>query len=455
MAIDKLEELQQQRREAFAGMSELRDKQDSWTAEDRAQWDTLNEAFDEAEGLIAQIREDDERAAQFESIKERMESKQAERKTETGQARQERRVASGVEAPSEEQRCLAFQGFALRMNDLELSKRHEEAISLVGLNKRAYDVQFRQSYRSGAGVWYTGKGRTEPQSRAMSLTVGEGGYTVPEGFMAELEKNMLAFGGVRQVSRVVATASGNDMPWPKVDDTGNSGALLAEATTFGSAVDPTFTEIVLKAYKYSSTPIIVSEELLQDSAFNLAMEIGAMLGERQGRGTAAHFCTGDNSSKPQGIVTGSTLGVTAAATTAVTADELITLQQALDPAYENMPSIGWMMNKATLTKIRLLKADTGSGYAQYLWQPGLQSNTPSELLGAPVAIVQQMPAMTTGLKPILYGAFEKYIVRDAGPARLYRLDELFRQTDQVGFNLFSRHDGRMLQGNAIKHLIMA
>lgn len=454
MAIDRLEELQEQRREAFAGMSELRDKQDSWTAEDRAQWDTLNDAFDNAEAEIAQLREDNERAAQFDSIKERMESKKAERRTEVGQARQERRVATGAEAPSEELRCLAFQAFALRANDLELSKRHEEAANLVGLGERSFDFKYRQSYRHGAGIWHTSKGTTEPQQRAMSLTVGAGGYTVPEGFMAELERNMVAFGGVRQVARIVATESGNDMPWPKVDDTGNAGALLAEATTFGSAVDPTFTEIILKAYKISSTPIIVSEELLQDSAFNLAVEIGAMLGERVGRGLAALLATGDNSSKPQGIVVGSTLGVTAAATTAVTADELITLQQSLDPAYENMPSIGWMMNKATLTKIRLLKADTGSGYAQYLWQPGLQSNTPSELLGAPVAIVQQMPAMTTGLKPILYGAFEKYIVRDAGPARLYRLDELFRQTDQVGFNLFSRHDGRMLQGNAIKHLIM-
>ena len=80
-----------------------------------------------------------------------------------------------------------------------------------------------------------------PAARALSVgTPTAGGHTVPEGFSNELERNMLAFGGPRQVARVVTTSTGNDLPWPTSDDTSNSGELLAENASIGSSTDPSF-----------------------------------------------------------------------------------------------------------------------------------------------------------------------------------------------------------------------
>ena len=49
----------------------------------------------------------------------------------------------------------------------------------------------------------------------------------------------------------------------------------------------------------------------------------------------------------------------------------------------------------------------------------------------------------------------QYIIRDAGASKFFRLEELYRGTDQTGFIMFSRHDGRGLQTNAIKKMTMA
>jgi HK97 family phage major capsid protein len=64
-------------------------------------------------------------------------------------------------------------------------------------------------------------------ARAQTVTTSGGGYLIPQGFSDQLEKNMKAFGGVEQACRRLHTETGNTLPWPTVDDTGNTGRLLA------------------------------------------------------------------------------------------------------------------------------------------------------------------------------------------------------------------------------------
>ena len=70
--------------------------------------------------------------------------------------------------------------------------------------------------------------------------------------------------------------------------------------------------------------------------------------------------------EPQGVVTGSTLGKTAAGVATITADELIDLFHSIDPAYRQSPRFRWMFNDATLKAIRKLKDGDGN----YLWTKG-------------------------------------------------------------------------------------
>src|SRR3546814_1927533 len=67
------------------------------------------------------------------------------------------------------------------------------------------------------------------------------------------------------ITRELVTASGNQIEMPALNDTSNVGVRLAENTAATSEGDLVFTQKLLDAYKYSSGPILVSSELLQDS----------------------------------------------------------------------------------------------------------------------------------------------------------------------------------------------
>ena len=441
---DKLNELQEQRNKLSVEIRELADigqSEEGFNAEQRSKWETVNSEYESTVDEMGKIQDKVDIAARAAALEEKQDRQASEWKTEVGQARQERAGET-----TEEHRALALQAWLRTQNDIEIDKRHEDAAQRCGvdLNRAKWKVQLRDKHaQNGVQAWESRGGMLEPKIEHRALSVGTdsaGGYTVPEGFSNELERSMLAFGGPRRVARIVSTDSGNDLPWPTVDDTSNKGAILGEGGSIGASTDPSFGVITFKAYKYSSKPVLVSQELLEDSAFNMASVIASLLGERIGRAGAEHFTTGDNSSKPQGITVGAGAGVTAAGAAAVTADELISLQDALDPAYESFPSVGWMMKKSTITAIRKLKDSDG----QYLWQPGLTAGQPDLLLGKPYTVNQDMPAMATGNVSIVYGAMEKYVIRDVTSARFYRLEERYRDNDQTGFILFSRHDGRLL-----------
>ena len=291
--------------------------------------------------------------------------------------------------------------------------------------------------------------KTQSEARAQSLTSSAGGYTVPQGFINQLEASLLAFGGMREVATILRTAEGNDLPIPTVSDHANVGAILAENTQVAEQ-DITFAQITLKAYKYSSKLIRVSSELLQDSAIDLESFIGGALGERIARIFNTHATNGDNSSKPQGI-SASGAGKTATAVDAITFAELLDLQHSLDPAYR--ANARFMMHDTTFKLVRKLVDDQN----RPIFMNDLSATSPGTLFGVPVVINQDVATVAAGAKAIYYGDFSKYIIRDVQDFTLLRLEERYADYHQVGFVGFSRHDGRILDAGTdpIKHLIMA
>ena len=239
------------------------------------------------------------------------------------------------------------------------------------------------------------------------------------------------------------------MPWPSVNDTTVKGRLLAENTGV-TTTDVAFGSTTMHAFKFSSDLVLVSAELMQDSAFDLAMILGSLLGERLGRILADYYTTGTGSSQPQGIVTGATLGVTAASATAIAADEIYKLKHSVDPAYRN--GAGWMMHDQVLLYVKLLK----DGQGRYLWQSSLAGGAPDTIDGQPLTINQSMASsVATTNKTMLYGDFSKFKIREVGEIRLRRLVERYADVDQEGFVAFFRADSRLIDGGThpIKYLV--
>lgn len=279
-----------------------------------------------------------------------------------------------------------------------------------------------------------------------------GGFLVPQEFSNELDVATLFTGEVERLAKKLNTASGGLLDYPTVDDTATDALLTNEGSSVTTA-DMTFANKQLSAYNYSSL-VKVSAQLLQDSAFDLNSFLVEAMGERIARATNAAFTTGDASSKPQGIVVGSSLGNTAAGASAITADDVLDLIYSIDASYRNKPSFGLMAHDNIISAIRALGVGSSNDYP--IWQPGMAVGQPDRIFGVPVYVNNDMQSsIATATKTMIAADFSKYVVRNAGGVQFLRLNERFMNELEVGFIAYKRADGAVLNSAAVKHLIQA
>ncbi len=413
-------------------ISELREKQLKIVADARALRDEITD--DTTEARVAEIDAAHDKAmAEYDRIgasiarEEALEARQAELDAveDTRRPLGENRAAKPGktdERPLDERRAEAFRSY-LRFG---LADMPEEQRAIV------------RELRAG------------PQATSPGA---DGGYLVPQGFMAELVKSLKAWGPMLDpgVTRFLNTAAGNTIPWPTMDDTSNTGALIAENAQV-SLAEMAFGTKMLEAYKYTSGVVLVSSELLQDSALDVEAIVRDAMAERIGRIANLHLTTGDGSAKPHGIVAAAGAGATAASATAISFDDIIELYHSVDPAYRADPSCRFMFNDGTLKALRKLK----DGEGEYIWQPANVSlGQPDTILNQPYSINQAMDSIATGKKTVAFGAFNRYVVRRVNEFSIRRLVERYADYDQTGFIGFTRFDGELLDAAAVKVLTQA
>lgn len=320
--------------------------------------------------------------------------------------------------------------------------------------QRTYDQAFDEYLRRGVSGISEADRALVREHRAQGTGDSAGGYTIPQGFMAELIKSLKMWGPMLDpgITRELVTASGNQIEIPTLNDTGNVGVRLAENTAATSEGDLVFGQKLLDAYKYSSGPILVSSELLQDSALPFEQIVRDAMAERIARKVNLDLTTGDGTGDPNGIVTASTLGKESATASAVLFDEVIDLVHSVDPSYRAAPTCRFMFHDNVLLALRKIK-DSTTGL--YIWQPAdVRTGAPSTILGYQYTINQAMAsALSAGNKSMLFGDFAKYMVRRVRDFSVRRLDERYAEFDQVGFIGFARYDGELLDTAAVKHLL--
>ena len=457
----RLKQLREQAAQQVTAMREIDGKataeKRAMTAEERQAWDRVNKEYDR---LCDEIRREERLAAL-----EREQGQGAGDRTigrEDTPTRDEWR--RDHIAATEEQRTTALRSWAKRQYGRPLTEQEQRVCQSlrfdpsvselqIGLLKDRQRNQIKAQMRS---MHYRDHGNlVDREVRGLATQFGDqGGYLrSPGSLSAAFELNLLAFGGVRQVAQEITTQSGEDYYWPNVDDTGNKGEQLGEATTIGTNVQPLIGMQRWGAFKFSSRPVFISSELLEDDQYDLASTLGEMLGTRLGRITAERFATGSGAGTAEGIVTGSKLGVTAAAATKFTFDEVVELIHSVDPAYRSMPGVGFLLHDKIVSFLRRLK----DGEGRYIWQSGVTDGRPDSLYGYPVGICQEMDSsLVSGAKPLLFGSLGHYKIRKVRDVRMYRLVERYRDIDQDGFVAFIREDGKLLQSNTppVRHLLM-
>lgn len=358
-----------------------------------------------------------------------------------------------LEALDTEARALVDQIGAI-LEAEERAKAVEDKLAVYGRTEAAavdpVDKQMRDFLSGKSGREYVLPGEKRDVTKSTGGTP-YGGYTVQTSFYNRLMDHMIEVSGVLSAgATILRTTSGETIQVPKTTSH-STGALVTEGGSISES-DPVFGQASLSAYKYGVL-VQVSRELIDDTAVDLlgylAMECGRAVGNAMG----TDLVTGDGSSKPAGIVNGSSAGSTGANSVsgAFTAAKLIDLQYSVIAPYRNSPACAWMMRDATVAAVRQL-TDSVSG--QFLWQPGLLLGAPDVLLGKPVKTDPNVAAVATSAKSVLFGDFSKYFVRLVNGVRFERSDEYAFNTDLVTFRCLVRGDGVLVdQTGAVKHFV--
>lgn len=376
--------------------------------------------------------------------------------------------AGGAEAQLSEDQVERYEKLeaqlATRRKQDEVLKRHAAyktvtTAPLVNVGAEKKDDTIERAFNH---YLRTGKENADiVELRAQNVgTDSAGGFLVPDSMRDRLTERLKAFGGLASAVEEITTSGGETLRWPTLDDTSNSGVIAAEGSAPGSAgADLVFGEKTLGAFKYvapgaSQLPLRVSVELLQDSAFNIEGLVTRKLGERIARKQAVDWVTGNGTTEPFGIDTG-TSG-TAFTSVGITYAELVAAVHEVDPDYRQ--SAKWAFNDATLAKVESIVDGNG--------RPILNSSTDGiagapdnlRLLGYPVVIDQAFPTYTDGgtNKWGVFGDLNAgYVIRRVKDLTLIVNPYSRANEGQVEYTLWARADGTVQDANAYRVLINA
>lgn len=237
------------------------------------------------------------------------------------------------------------------------------------------------------------RGTLDLETRAdVNLTKSDNGAVIPSSIANKIIEK------VKEMSPLFAMAThynvGGTLTIPSYDES-TQKITMAYATEFAT-IDSTsgkFTSISLTGF-LAGARSLVSKSLVNNSQFDLVPFVVRKMAEAAAYWIENQLING-TTSKIEGL-SKVAASVTAASATAVTADELIDLQETIPDVYQG--GCIWVMSKATRTAIRKLK----DGQNNYLLNKDATSRWGYTLFGKDVYISDNMPDMAAGKRAILY-----------------------------------------------------
>ena len=333
-------------------------------------------------------------------------------------------------------------------------QQEQEARNLHDANKGG-DVNYRSAFENLMRHGYEELSKEERSilkdvaQRAQSKgTDAKGGFTVPDEFQSRVIEQMKAYGGIANNCNVLVTSDGRQFDWSTTDGTSDIGSFIAEGTK-ASTQDVEFGQVTVGAKKLTSNVILISNELLNDTGIAMDSLLTGRIASRIGRAEAKYIVEGNGTGLQNKGLAASVTNTSAIATAKkVNWKDINTLIHSIDPAYRGTSSFALAFNDATLQ----LLEEQEDGQGRPLWLPSVAGGTPATVLGKRYFIDQGIADAGETNKFIYAGDWNKFMLRRVRYMQLKRLNELYAESDQVGFLAFHRFDTLLEDASAIKAL---
>lgn len=268
---------------------------------------------------------------------------------------------------------------------------------------------------------------------------GSGGYLVPDEFDKRIIRALEDENVLRRLGKVIKTY--RTLSYPRVADKGN--AEWCDETGRYCPSDCEFDEVVFDAYKLGVLTKVTTE-FIEDSPIDVERFIEANFLFETKRLEEAAFFRGDGKHKPLGIIHQAQVGATSENEGKITFDDVIDLYYSLKKPYKD--NAVWLMSEEACEELKKFKTHNGI----YLWTK--ETGSPEMLLGKPVYTTNNLGAVESGGKPVLFGDFSYYWIAERGKRNIRRLSEKYADRGMIGYLMYQRVDAKIVEPEAIKSL---
>lgn len=310
--------------------------------------------------------------------------------------------------------------------------------------------------RAFEGFLRTGRAGGALEQRDLQAGIDtQGGYLVPDQFVDELIKGLDSAVFLRQWARTFQVTTADDLGVPTLTADPADPVWTSELATGDEGTSLRFGQRHLRPHPLAKR-LKESRTLLRK-----APQVEALVRERLTYRFAVvmenAYLTGDGSGKPLGLFTASNDGIptsrdvsTGNEATAMTFDGLVEAKYALKSGY--WARARWLFHPSGAKQLVKIQ----DGEKRYLWRESVRAGEPDTLLGLPVFQSDFVPStFTTGLYVGILGDFANYWIVDALDMELQRLDELYSETNQVGFIGRMESDGMPVLAEAFVRVKLA
>lgn len=288
---------------------------------------------------------------------------------------------------------------------------------------------------------------SKAEFRAGELTMSANGAVIPTSIVNKIISK------VKEISPLYAMATkyniGGTITIPYYDESTSAITMgyVEEFTELESHVGQ-FKSIELKGY-LAGTLSVLSLSLINNSQFDIIGYIVNKMAEAIANWVEKELLRG-TSQKITGLSNiSAAMTVTAASQNAITADEIMELQDKVIDAFQN--GACFIMNRATRSAIRKLKDSDGN----YLLNRDISAKWGYTLFGKDVYTTDNADTMAAGKTVIYYGDFSGLAVKLSEDASINVLREKYATQHAVGVYAYMEMDAKIENAQKIACLKMA
>ena len=284
----------------------------------------------------------------------------------------------------------------------------------------------------------------------MAIEVTSGNSTLIQSQVASLLVQPLEQASTFLAAGPVVLDSSSPVRVPRIAN-GVTAGFIAEGAQISDG-DVAFDEVTLLPSTLKGLKVLVklSNELIRTSVVGLESVLQTRLVTDVASALDAALWDGTGSSNTiKGILRAS--GIATGTLDLTDPDSLI---DGLAAAQGNKVTPShWVMTSASFAALRKLKV--GETDARYLFDPAtIQNGTELRLLGLPVILTDNIPAVSTKNRVALVDFSKVVVARDVN-AEVKILDQTFGDYDSIGIRVVSRWDTALLQAKAVTLLTEA